>query len=67
MCPTVMLLRALAAFVLAVSRIFLKNPCFLALGVERPPNTPADSSVSASVDDHGMADDAPWREELWLE
>jgi hypothetical protein len=32
-----MLLLALAAPVFAVSKIFLKNPGFFVLGVERPP------------------------------
>lgn len=32
-----MLLLALAAPVLAVSNIFLKKPCFLVFGVDKPP------------------------------
>ena len=38
--PTAILLRALAAPVLAPSMSFFKNPGFLALGVVRPPNPP---------------------------
>jgi hypothetical protein len=65
--PTEMLLLALAAPVLADSKIFLKNPCFLVLGVERPPNTPPESPASSFAEDQGIADEAPWREVLWLE
>lgn len=67
LCPTAMLLLALAAPVFADSKIFLKNPGFLAFGVESPPNTAVGSSAPPSPDDQGMADDAPCREVLWLE
>jgi hypothetical protein len=62
--PTEMLLLALAAPVLADSKIFLKKPCFLVLGVERPPKTPPVSPASLSVEDQGIAEEAPWREVL---
>lgn len=62
-----MLLLALAAPVLADSSIFLKNPCFFALGVASPPNTLLGSSGVVAEEDQGMAEEAPCREVLWLE
>jgi hypothetical protein len=62
-----MLLLALAAPVFADSKIFLKKPCFLVLGVESPPKTPPESPTSLSAEDQGIADEAPWRDVLWLE
>jgi hypothetical protein len=59
-----MLLLALAAPVLADSSIFLKKPCFLALGVESPPKTPVGSSGVVAEADQGMAEDAPCLEVL---
>ena len=57
-CPTAILLRALAAPVLAPSISFLKKPAFLALGVEKPPNPPP-LSPKLLVFSQPMADCAP--------
>lgn len=53
-----MLLLALAAPVLADSKNLLRNPLFLALGVDNPPKTPGESFISLPGD-QGTADCAP--------